>query len=108
MLSSLPTWAEPYMCAADPFIVAPCFDVRGRLSFANGAPSARIWPVGTRRLLGVHFDRLPDDIAALVRGFDTEVWASFKVCPYTREKKGHMQFVCIEASRDVSVRERDR
>ena len=100
------TLADPYVCAADPAIVAPCFDVRGRLSFANGTPSSRIWPVGTNRMLGVHLDRLPDELAALLTSFDTEVWANFTVCPYTPERRGHMRSVCIEAWRDISVRNR--
>jgi hypothetical protein len=104
--------AEPYRCAARPDVVGPCFDLRGRLSFWNGAPSARIWPMGTKRLLGVHADVLPPALdAAMARfdpqqRFDIEAWARFTVCPLSRSRIGHMQFVCIEAWRNLSFRRR--
>jgi hypothetical protein len=103
---------EPYACALRPDLAGPCFELRGRLSFWNGAPSARIWPVGTKRLLGVHFDVLPPALEAEMTRFDpqgrfdTEVWAHFRLCPFTRSRAGHMQFVCIEAWRGASFRRR--
>lgn len=94
-------------CSQDPQLVAACFDVRGRLSFSNGSPSARIWPVGTNRMLGIHRDVLPDDVQALMQDFDDEVWATFTVCPYTREKAGAMRFVCIAEARHMRQTRRD-
>ena len=104
--------SEPYHCATRPDVVGPCFDLRGRLSFWNGAPSARIWPIGTKRLLGVHADILPPALDAEIarcdpqQRFDTEAWARFTVCPLTRSRVGHMQFVCIEAWRNLTCRRR--
>lgn len=98
--------ADDYVCAARPDIVGPCFTVRGRLSFWNGAPSARLWPAGTTRMLGIHNDILPPNLASMARDFDTEVWGTFEVCPFTRSKPGSMQFVCIESWRDISIRRR--
>ena len=111
LLVALVAWspalpAADYACATDPAIVAPCFELRGRLSFWNGTPSARIWRVGTSRLLGVHRDGLPPDLASQMGGFDAEAWATFEVCPFTKERPGRMQFVCIESWRDVSFRKR--
>jgi len=40
-------------CKDHPMLSGPCFKVRGRMSFFNGNPSARIWPVGTKRMLGI-------------------------------------------------------
>lgn len=103
---------EPYACAYRPDIVSRCFELRGRFSFWNGAPSARIWPVGTKRLIGVHFDLLPPALEAEMtrleprRSFNTEVWADFTLCPFTRYRKGRMQFVCIEAWRNTAFRHR--
>jgi hypothetical protein len=99
--------AAEYACAASPEIVGACFDVRGRLSFWNGAPSARIWPNGTSRLLGIHHDELPPALASRMTSFDTEAWGTFQVCPFTPRRAGHMQFVCIESWRDMSLRQRD-
>jgi len=103
---------QPSVCASRPDLIGPCFEVRGRLSFWNGAPSARIWPVRTNRLIGVHDDVLPDPLAAEIRRFDsrnrfdTEVWADFTLCPFTHYRKGRMQFVCIEAWRNATFRHR--
>jgi hypothetical protein len=102
----------PYRCASRPDIAGRCFALRGRLSFWNGAPSARIWPLGTNRLIGVQFDVLPPTLDAEMtrfdpqRSFDTEVWANFTLCPFTRYRKGRMQFVCIEAWRNAAFRHR--
>jgi hypothetical protein len=96
------------VCASRSDLAGACFELRGRLSFWNGAPSARIWPVGTRRLLGVHADVLPPALAAQSRGFDSELWAHYTVCPFTPSRPGHMQFICIEAWRDLTVRQRPR
>lgn len=104
--------ATDYECAGRSDIVASCFSFRGRLSFWNGAPSARIWPVGSKRLLGVHFDRLPPKLEADMtafdprRSFDTEVWAIFTVCPFTKIQPRHMQFVCIESWRNPRFKHR--
>lgn len=100
--------AQPadYACAADPHVVAPCFQVRGRLSYWNGTPSARIWRAGTTRMLGIHNDVLPPGLASQLRGFDADAWGLFEVCPFTRDVPGHMQFVCIESWRDLAVRPR--
>jgi hypothetical protein len=101
-------------CAAAPNLVGPCFSVRGRLSLWNGTPSARIWRVGTKRILGVSDSRciepdcrqLPADILAAL-DWDTEIFADFLVCPFTKERPGVMQFVCAESARNVSVRNRE-
>ena len=106
LVNSSAAVSDQYSCAARPEIIAPCFDIRGRLSFWNGAPSARIWHVGTTRMLGVHNDNLPPEFATRVDGFDTEFWGTFTVCPLSKERAGHMQFVCIEAWSDISIRQR--
>lgn len=103
---------EAYACATRADVVGPCVTLRGRLSFWNGVPSARIWPVGTRRLLGVRHDVLPPALVGWMntvapqRGSNPEVWAIFTVCPLTRDEVGHMQFVCIDAWRAPSLRAR--
>ena len=100
-----PTSATP-ACEARTELVAPCFEVLGRLSYWNGTPSARIWRVGTHRMLGIHHDELPEQLRSRVPGFEDELWADFKVCPFTPLKAGHMQFVCIASWRNVHARRR--
>jgi hypothetical protein len=83
-----------------------CYRVHGRLFAANGTPSLRIWPVGTRRLLGVHDDANPEALPPELRGGHApsmgapddervEVYGDFTVCPLTRDRPGHMRMVTV-------------
>src|SRR5262245_56312218 len=87
---AFPSFAEaPKSCANDPRLVEPCFTVRGRLSAYNGAPSMRIWVVGTDRILGISqgrfapdgYDFLPSNMPQAV---DPEAFyfGNFTVCPF--------------------------
>ena len=108
--------AEPSAtrCAGAAELVERCFRLRGRMFFPNGTPSVRIWRVGTKRILGVRaYDCdgprcpvLPPSIAR-VANWDVNVFADFQVCPYTQEEPGVMQFVCVEAAKNVTVRRRE-
>jgi hypothetical protein len=100
--------AAGHPCSQSAEIVDTCFDVHGRLSFWNGAPSARIWRVGTSRMLGIHHDELPVELASQMTTFDTEAWGDFRVCPFTKERTGHMQMVCIDSWRNIRFRERTK
>ncbi|MEO6340767.1 MAG: hypothetical protein ABIO39_12050 [Caulobacteraceae bacterium] len=98
-----------------------CYPVHGRLFAANGTPSLRIWPVGTRRILGVHDDAAPDALPLELRGEgapsmaasdgagDRVVYGDFTVCPLARDRRGHMRMVTVKAVKHpVRVREKDR
>ena len=92
-------------CRAHPALRGACFRVRGRMSLYNGAPSVRIWPVGSTRLLGVSQQRfddpricnLPDAIARQLSP-DDDVFADFEVCPFTPERPGVMRLVCVDSA----------
>jgi hypothetical protein len=83
------------------------------LSAYNGAPSARIWPVGSTRLLGVSEQRfadpgvcnLPDAVARML-SFDRDVFADFVLCPFTPDEPGVMRLVCVDSATHVAVRAR--
>jgi len=83
------------------------------MNFWNGAPSVRIWRVGTARMLGVSEQRfyvpgycnLPPDVLAKL-SWDTDLFADFVVCPFTPEEPGLMQFVCVESAARMVVRKR--
>jgi len=92
-------------CKSDPDIVGECFQIHGRLAAYNGSPTLRIWHVGTSRILGVHNDILPETISPKM-DWDTEILGDFLVCPYTRQKEGAMQFVCVESVSKPVVRVR--
>jgi len=93
--------------------VGACFWVHGRLRAYNGAPTFRIWPTGTHRLLGVNAPRgedssnprFPAEVnAARGTGFDafgTALFGDYLVCPLSRPRAGRMQFVCVARARRV-------
>ena len=102
-------------CRDDARLVAACFAVRAELRFYNGNPSFRLWPVGTRRLLGVKHDAeerpmLPAAVEAEVSAVVEErarLFADFTVCPLTRSRPGRMQMVCVETATRVRLEPRD-
>ena len=87
--------------------------VRGRMSLYNGAPSVRIWRVGTKRLLGVSeqrfavagFCNLPASIRERL-SWDSDLFADFVVCPFTAEEPGVMQLVCVDGATHIVLRPR--
>lgn len=88
-------------CASVPNLQGKCFVVRGRLRAYNGNPTFRIWPIGTKRLLGVtgvHPGETPIMPSDLGVSFDHDLYADFLVCPFTAEEPGIMRRVCIESA----------
>jgi len=87
-------------------VVGKYFTVRGRLNYWNGAPSARIWIIGTHRVLGLpceDFD-LPKNLRGHLHDFDDEISANFAVCPLSKYRKSGMQMVCVQSASDVRFR----
>ncbi|NEX94862.1 hypothetical protein [Caulobacter sp. 17J65-9] len=89
--------------AAAPPAGSACFWVEGRLSITNGTPSVRIWPTGTKRLLGVvtasgeaeGAGLLPAEVERLHPDFDRFVWGRFHVCPLTEDRPGWTRRVTL-------------
>src|SRR5215470_6417311 len=79
------TKREP--CRTNPDLVGPCMPMRGRIGFANGAYWAKIWKVGTKRILGIHRDiPLPQNLHNALDGqWDVVVFGDFVVCPFTKD-----------------------
>jgi hypothetical protein len=89
-------------CAENPTVIGECFVVHGRLSVWNGNPTFRIWPVGTKRMLGVREEfELPPELDPYLGRFDDVVYANFNVCPLTKNKPGVMQIVCVESATHI-------
>ena|SRR6267154_3374832 len=89
-------------CKANPSLAGKCFVVHGRLRAYNGNPTFRIWPVGTRRFLGVtgaHPGEEPIMPGDLDMDFNRDLYAEFEVCPFTAERPGVMRRVCVESAR---------
>lgn len=94
-------------CKNNPAIVAACFPIRGRISAYNGTPSLRIWPIGTRRLLGVvpaENEIIPSKIRGKVT-FGQGVFANLVVCPFEPVRPGAMQAVCVESATNIRIRQ---
>ena len=98
-------------CREHPALSGPCYKIRGRMSFYNGTPSVRIWPVGTKRMLGVsegrfYLDDYGDVPEELVRqiSWETAMFADFTLCPFTDDKPGVMRLVCVESAENISIR----
>lgn len=110
-----PTAQIAKSCRSRPDLVGKCFTVHGRLSVYNGTPSIRLWPIGTKRLLGVldptdisavpGRNTIPASVASKL-DFDKNVVGDFLVCPLTRSQPGRMQTVCIETGKNLLVRPR--
>jgi hypothetical protein len=102
-------------CKTSQKIVGRCATIRGRFFVANGTPAIRIWPIGTRRLLGVTDGQgdpegqstVPVNVKRLMGldAFSRDIYGSYEVCPLTRQMPGHMQTVCIERASHLSVRD---
>jgi hypothetical protein len=92
--------------------VAACYSVHGRLSIGADSVRLYLWPIGTKRMLGVtagpRIDDADDPIwpRTLPITPDDDVYADFEVCPFTPERKGAMQLVCIESASHVVVKKR--
>ena len=92
-------------CANQDPKAGQCRDIRARVTYANGNPPVRIWPVGTTRILGVRDAQpplLPEELGRRL-SWDHAVYGDLRVCPLTKERPGHMQIVCVAAARNLSV-----
>lgn len=80
------------------------------MSLYNGTPSIRIWPVGTKRILGVSegennnedYKYLPDNIEDKLN-WENAIFADFTVCPFTEDKPGVMRLVCVESVENIKI-----
>ena len=88
-----------------------CQWVVGRLTLGNGTPAYRIWPRGTRRLLGVTNTRFESEAADVIpanaarylrENWTDRVWGHFLVCPLAQERAGRMRPVRVAAARKLS------
>jgi hypothetical protein len=107
--------AETPSCKVSPIVTQPCFTVRARLFFAADTPPTRLWPVGTRRLLGVgglegdsETERpLPKNVRSfMTRTKDDDLrplMGTFRVCPLERSRPGWMLHVCIQSADHLAL-----
>lgn len=113
-VASFSTVTEEKSCREHPELVGKCFRVHGRLSVYNGAPALRIFNLGTKRVLGISeqrfavpgFRNVPEEITSNI-DHDKTLIADYVVCPFTRQRRGQMQLVCIEKVSNLEVRQNE-
>jgi hypothetical protein len=98
-------------CKRNPKVVGACFSVHGRLSMGADTIELRLWPVGTKRMLGVSDGPKINDAENPIYphnikldSIDTIIFGDFEVCPFTPQREGEMQFVCIESAKHLVVK----
>jgi hypothetical protein len=112
LLLAIPVFGQTRECKSSPRVVGACYVIHGRATFGPGTPALRIWPVGTKRMLGVTAGPIADDaddpIAPenmLIFTSDVEsIFGDFEVCPFTPERKGYMQMVCVQSATALFVK----
>ena len=104
-IMSFQVFSDGLQCKKSPNIVEACFETRGRISAANGNPGLRMWKVGTKRILGIlgYEDPIIPNKLKEYLGFGVEIYGDYLVCPFTKEKKNHMQMVCVESASNIRV-----
>jgi hypothetical protein len=108
---ALPCSSQTRQCKANPKIVAACYVVHGRATNGPGTPALRIWPVGTKRMFGVTAGPVADDAddpicpANMLRfsSGSERIFGDFEICPFTTERRGAMQMVCVESAKHLVV-----
>ena len=111
LLLVFPAFGAQPKCKGNPKVVDACYTVHGRLNLGADTVRVRLWSVGTKRMLGIAGGPLINDAedpiypASLKFTSDTEaIYGDFEVCPFTHEKPGAMQLVCIESASHVVVK----
>jgi hypothetical protein len=109
IIAALPAFAAQPKCKENPKVIAACYSVHGRVSMGADTVRLWLWPVGTKRMLGVTSGpNLDDDpIFPTNLNFDSsnhDIYGDFEVCPFTPEHKGAMRLVCIESASHLVVR----
>ena len=103
----------PESCRSRSDVAGKCFKVHGRLSVYNGTPSIRLWPIGTKRLLGIIDPTDPSNapgptvLPVEIKNkldWDKDVLGEFLVCPLTHQQPSKMQTVCIESGKNLIER----
>jgi hypothetical protein len=95
-------------CKGNAKVVGACYSLHGRLSQGVDTVRLWLWPVGTKRMLGVTGGPTLDDADAPIwpqnlkfTSADEDIYADFEVCPFTPGREGAMQLVCIESASHV-------
>lgn len=104
MVTGIAGFASAQSCKNNPKIIGVCYAIHGRATVGADTVRIYLWPVGTHRMLGVTGGPILDDAVApifpsnLKLSPGDQVFGDFEVCPFTPERKGHLQLVCVESA----------
>jgi hypothetical protein len=112
LVIAIPACAVQPQCKENPKVIAACFSIHARANLGANSGPIYLWPIGTKRRLGVTGGPTLDDSVEPIfprnlrfQSANDDVFGNFEVCPFTPQKEGHLQLVCIEsAARLVVVR----
>lgn len=111
VMAVVPAFAAQPRCKDNPAIVAACFSIHARASVGADSVPIYLWPVGTKRRLGVTGGPTLDDSVEPIypanlqfRSNSDDIFGDFEVCPFTPKKEGHLQLVCIESDSHLVVK----
>jgi hypothetical protein len=85
-------------CRNNPALAEGCFEIDGHVVVSNGTPSVRLYRRDMNRVLGIvggEEPMLPECLTEVL-SFEKKVDGKFVVCPFSRDRPGHMQMVCID------------
>ena len=106
----IPVFAAQPKCKGNPKVIGACYSVHGRLTRGADTVGLWLWPVGTKRMLGITSGPTLDDADAPIwpsnlkfNSGNEAIYGDFEVCPFTPERKGAMQMVCIESASNLVV-----
>ena len=113
LTSAVSVVSQTPQCKGNPKVVDTCFVVHGRATYGSGTPALRIWPIGTKRMLGVTAGPVADDAddpicpknMLLFKTGPEHVYGDFLVCPFTKAREGAMQMVCVESATHLVVKD---
>ena len=99
---TLVVWSAE-QCAANSRLVGECWNLRGRIQLYDSPPIIRMWVVGSDRLLGLNPEQspiMPEKVRRHLRP-NVAIYADYTVCPFTAEKPGLMQMVCVDSAEHI-------
>jgi hypothetical protein len=110
LVISIPACAVQPKCKENAKVVAACFSVHARASLGANSVRIYLWPIGTKRRLGVTGGAPLDDSVEPIypgnlqfRSTSDQIFGDFEVCPFTPKKEGHLQLVCIESASHLVI-----
>lgn len=111
LVVAIPVCAAQPKCKDNPKVVAACFSIHARANLGANSVPIYLWPVGTKRRLGVTGGPTLDDSIEPIypknlkfHSANDDIFGDFEVCPFTPEKEGHLQLVCIESATHLVVK----